>query len=52
MPKGPLRNNACVLERFDGVVPVAVELVSDEPDGIEVGVADDQTLGVRVGVDF
>jgi len=44
--KGPLRNNAFVIERFDGVVPVTVELVSDEPDGIEVGVADNQTLGV------
>ena len=44
--KGPLRNNAFVIERFDGVVPIAVELVSDEIDGIEVGVADDQALGV------
>jgi len=34
------------LKRFDGVVPVTVELVSDELDGIEVGVADGQTLGV------
>ena len=44
--KGPLRNNAFVIWRFDGVVPITVEFVSDEVDGIKVGVADDQALGV------
>src|ERR1700688_4015234 len=38
--------------RFDGVVPLAVEIVAEEIEGVDLGVGDLDALGVGIGVEF
>jgi hypothetical protein len=51
-PKGSFKNNRFLLGflRFDGVVPVAVEVVSDYVEGGHFDIADLDALWVCVGV--
>jgi 3-mercaptopyruvate sulfurtransferase SseA len=51
-PKGSFTNKMITSVWSYGVVPLAVKRIEFELDRGEVGVADDQALGVRVGVDL